>query len=178
MKYYVIFIYFQATVSALFCLSQFCTLKKIRKRLREYLKICNFVTYQTIFLMTCQQRFFSSLIIYGNVLQGCHSDPSKICSIVNFMPIKASACRHLLQIHIEVYIVKFCCVQGQTTKKWVQIINKLQNRTTEYFFLFHPNFNIEISPKNATKHPVAWWHDHAKHSGLNSIFCCLKMNQF
>jgi hypothetical protein len=46
------------------------------------------------------------------------------------------------------------------------------------FFIFQSDFNIEISPKNATKHPVALWHDHAKHSGLNSIFCCLKMNQF
>ena len=29
---------------------------------------------------------------------------------------------------------------------------------------------VEISPKNATKYLVAQWHDHAKHSGLNSIF--------
>ena len=43
-----------------------------------------------------------------------------------------------------------------------------------FFFLFQPDFNVEISPKNVTKHPVAWWHYHAKHSGLNSIFCCLK----
>ena len=30
---------------------------------------------------------------------------------------------------------------------------ELDNRI--FFFIFHPNFNIEISPKNATKHPVA-----------------------
>ena len=35
------------------------------------------------------------------------------------------------------------------------------------FLIFEPDFNEEISPKNATKHPVAYWHDHAKHSGLN-----------
>jgi hypothetical protein len=104
------------------------------------------------------------------------------------------------------------------------------------FFIFQPDFNLEISPKNATKHLVTQWHGHAhglrtpreertfiarpkiqsqsqivkyggsifclphrpifsdifdlclhwvsvvrghaKHSGLNSIFCCLKMNQF
>ena len=48
--------YFQAAVSALFWLSQFCTLKKNRDRLRAYSKICNFVTYQIAFLMTCQQH--------------------------------------------------------------------------------------------------------------------------
>ena len=37
-KYYVIFFYFQAAVSALCWLSQFCTLKKNRNRLREYSK--------------------------------------------------------------------------------------------------------------------------------------------
>ena len=46
------------------------------------------------------------------------------------------------------------------------------------FFIFQHDFKVEISPKNATKYPVAYWHNHAKHSGLNSIFCCLKMNQF
>ena len=55
-KYHVIFIYFEADVSALFWLSQFCTLKKIRNRLCEYSKIHNFVTYQITFLMTCQQH--------------------------------------------------------------------------------------------------------------------------
>ena len=29
------------------------------------------------------------------------------------------------------------------------------DRTIEYFFIFQPDLNIEISPKNATKHPVA-----------------------
>ena len=60
---------------------------------------------------------------------------------------------------------------GVDNKKVGQTMKKLQSWTTEYS-------DIEISPKNATKHPVAQWHDHAKHSGLNSIFCCLKMNQF
>ena len=53
-EYYVIFIYFQAAVSALCCLSQFCTLKKNRNRLREYLRIRKFDTYQTVFLMRNQ----------------------------------------------------------------------------------------------------------------------------
>ena len=35
---------------------------------------------------------------------------SKQENMVNFMPIKALACRHLPQIHIVVYIVKFCSV--------------------------------------------------------------------
>ena len=30
---------------------------------------------------------------------------------------------------------------------------ELDNRI--FFFIFQPDFNIEISPKNATKHPVA-----------------------
>ena len=79
-----------------------------------------------------------------------------------------------------------CFPQAQTTKMWGQTmkqhcfpqgqtLKKLQSWTSEYFFLFQPDFNVEISPKNATKHPD---HDHDKHSGLNSIFCCLKMNQF
>ena len=46
------------------------------------------------------------------------------------------------------------------------------------FFILQPDCNIEISPKNTTKHSVALGHDHAKHSGLNSTFCCVKMNQF
>ena len=46
------------------------------------------------------------------------------------------------------------------------------------FFIFQHDFNVEISPKNATRHHFAYWHDHAKHSGLNSVFCCLKMNPF
>ena len=45
------------------------------------------------------------------------------------------------------------------------------------FFKFQLHFNVDLSPKNAIKHPVAQWHVHAKHSGLNSIFWCLKMNQ-
>ena len=32
--------------------------------------------------------------------------------IVNFFPTKVLACRHLPQIHIGVYIVKFCSVHG------------------------------------------------------------------
>ena len=36
---------------------------------------------------------------------------SKQENIVNFLPIKTLACRHLPQIHIGVYIVKFCSVQ-------------------------------------------------------------------
>jgi hypothetical protein len=53
-EYNVIFIYFQAAVFALFWLSQFCTLKKIRNRLREYSKIPQFDTYQIVFLMRNQ----------------------------------------------------------------------------------------------------------------------------
>ena len=54
---------------------------------------------------------------------------------------------------------QLCFPQGQTMKK-------LQSWKTEYFFfIFQPDFNIEIPPKNATKHPVAQQHDHAKHSG-------------
>ena len=30
---------------------------------------------------------------------------------------------------------------------------ELDNRI--FFFIFQPDFNVEISPKNATKHPVA-----------------------
>ena len=30
---------------------------------------------------------------------------------------------------------------------------ELDNRTS--FFIFQPDFNIQISPKNATKHPIA-----------------------
>ena len=48
-EYYVIFIYFQADVSALCWLSQFC-----RNRLREYSKIRQFDTYQLAFLMKKQ----------------------------------------------------------------------------------------------------------------------------
>ena len=40
--------------------------------------------------------------------------------------------------------------------------------------IFQPDFNVDISPKNETKHPVAEWHDHAKHTGLNSIFVAKK----
>ena len=43
-----------AAVSALCWLSQFCTLKKNRGRLREYLKIRQFDTYQIAFLMRNQ----------------------------------------------------------------------------------------------------------------------------
>ena len=50
-----------AAVSALCWLFQFCTLKKIRNRLREYSKIRQFDTYQIAFLMTCQQHKFSRL---------------------------------------------------------------------------------------------------------------------
>ena len=52
-------------------------------------------------------------------------------------------------------------------------MKKLQSWTTYIFFIFQPDFNLEISPENTTKHLVAQWHDHAKHSDLNSIFCCL-----
>ena len=38
----------------------------------------------------------------------------------------------------------------------------------------HTNRGPPVSPKNATIHQ---WHYHSKHSGLNSIFCCLKINQ-
>ena len=51
-----------------------------------------------------------------------------------------------------------CCPQGQTTKKWGQTMKKLQSWTTEHFFIFQCDFNTEISPKNATKHPVAQWY--------------------
>ena len=44
--------FFQAAVSALFCIPK----KKKKKRFREYSKIRNFVTYQITFLMTCQQH--------------------------------------------------------------------------------------------------------------------------
>ena len=37
-------------------MSQFCTLKRNRNRLREYSKIRNFITYKITFLMTCQQH--------------------------------------------------------------------------------------------------------------------------
>ena len=51
LRIYVILSHFQAAVSALYWLSQFCTLKKkIRNRLREYSKIRNFITYQITFL--------------------------------------------------------------------------------------------------------------------------------
>ena len=71
-------------------------------------------------------------------------------------------------LYLLLHFVAFFHVasQGQTMKK-------LQSWTTEYFFMFQLDFNVEISPKNATKHPVAQWHDQA-HSGLNSIFCCQK----
>ena len=53
------------------------------------------------------------------------------------------------------------------------------------FKLSSTNKSIHCQPKNSTHnvkpahhHPVALWHDHSKHSGLNSIFCCLRMNQF
>ena len=52
----------QAAVSALFWQSQSVPVlyfqKKIRNRFREYSKICNFVTYQITFLMTCQQHWY------------------------------------------------------------------------------------------------------------------------
>ena len=61
--------------------------------------------------------------------------------------------------------------QGQTRKSG--------SRQGKYnLFIFQPEFNTKIPPKNATKHPVAQWHDHVKNSGLNPIFCCLKLNQF
>ena len=49
-------IYFQAAVYAISGLSQFYPLKKKLGIGIEYSKIRNFVTYQIIFLMTCQQH--------------------------------------------------------------------------------------------------------------------------
>ena len=50
-SYYVIFTYFQAAVSALFCLSQFCTLKKNQNKDYKILGDSFQRTFQIAFLM-------------------------------------------------------------------------------------------------------------------------------
>ena len=57
LRKYVIF----SVVSVLCSLSQFCTLKKDRNRLREYPQICHFNMYQIVFLLTCQPHWSNSL---------------------------------------------------------------------------------------------------------------------
>ena len=57
-----------------------------------------------------------------------------------------------------------CCPQGQTTKKWGQTMKKLQSWTTGYFFIF----KYKNITKNATKHPVAQWHDQSRMSTMKS----------
>ena len=99
-KYYVIC----AAVSALACLSQFCTSKN---RFRENSKIRHFVTYQITCLLTCHHisykrfsckkvimlKFSFSLannhfIIYVLMLLACHKKSYLICDeITNFRNI-------------------------------------------------------------------------------------------
>jgi hypothetical protein len=57
----------------------------------------------------------------------------------------------LLLLHfVDFFHVASLFSTGVENKK-VGVDNKKQNN----FFIFQPDFNVEISPKNATKHPVA-----------------------
>ena len=82
----------------------------------------------------------------------------------------------------------------QRTKKYIENLFWVKKARSIHIFLLHfvaffhvasllstgvDNDKVEVDNEKAlelTNSTV--FHDHAKHSGLNSIFCCLKMNQF
>ena len=152
-KYYVIFIYFQAAVSALFWLSQFCTLKKNRNRLREYSKIRNFVTYQITFLMTCQQhkewkKNTFKLIFIVTISQGKSRDSSARNILYSWRMAWFLDCILNFRILASTKLVGKCWLRPVSIQHFLML---LLLGTASYGLIWTISIIAEPSCKNLTK---------------------------
>ena len=73
---------------------------------------------------------------------------------VGHQDIQKRRCKvKLVKFHLLHFVAFFHVASLFST--WVDNEKALELDNRIFFFIFQPDFNVEISPKNATKHPVA-----------------------